>query len=179
MQRRAIAAGGTVLVATLLFSLVFLFAPPQVTSPVPQSAQPLKNDTDMAPLVTLPGSNSEIAEPLFVRCDNAGDWESLWQKHAPSVESPKVNFKKCTALGIFLGKKFNSRGVFVVSTESKDGHCVLRFDEHTFQTAGGSSPCKPFGIILLPKTNQPIVIEENVQNIKDSPQKWKERARLK
>lgn len=176
MNRRALSCACIVLSTTVLLGAAFTpFSPQQTAGPAKSSPQAAK---DFAPLVRLAGADSLVSEPWFARCDDGAAWSALWEKHNQGSQLATVNFDRCTAIGIFLGKKTNSKGVIVTSIEVKDNHCLVRFDEQTFQTAGGFSPCNPYGIVILPKTALPIVIEENVQNIKDAPVRWKERARL-
>lgn len=179
MKRRATISGCAVLVSTLVVGIFLTLVPPQQTAaPARSISTEVRQTSELAQLVTLMGANSEMGEPFFTRCDSTAAWTSLWEKHSPGTPMPAINFDKCTVVGVFLGKKHNSKGVVVSSVEAKDGNCVLRFDEQTYQTVGGATACSPFGIVVLTKTNLPIVVEENVQNLKDNPPKWKERARI-
>ncbi len=179
MKRRAMISGCAVLMGTVVIGVLLTLGLPQQTAgPARPISTEVRQANDLAHLVTLMGASSELGEPLFARCDSAAAWTALWEKHSPGTSIPTINFDKCTVVGLFLGKKHNSKGVVVTSVESRDGNCVLRFDEQTYQTVGGATACTPFGIVVLSKTNLPIVVEENVQNLKDNPPKWKERARI-
>lgn len=179
MNRRAMTGGSAILIGAVVVGALLTLTPPQQgagpTRPISPAERQVNN---LSQLVTLMGADSQFSEPLFTRCDSAAAWSSLWEKHSPGTPMPVINFDKCTVIGVFLGKKHNSKGVIVTSVESSEGNCVLRFDEQTYQTVGGATACSPFGIVVLTKTSLPIVVEENVQNLKDNPPKWKERARI-
>ena len=72
-------------------------------------------------------------------------------------------------------------------TEEGSGIRVC-YDEMTYQTSsglndddggrGGAVDVTPFGFFVLLRSNKPIVIEDNVQGLKDNPARWKDRAKL-
>jgi hypothetical protein len=84
-------------------------------------------------------------------------------------------------LAIFRGQAVNHRGVTVKSITETADEVTVRFDYLTFQTAGpdgGAVPASAYGFILLPASKKTVVLEEDVQGLKDRPSIWKERARL-
>ncbi len=154
-------------------------APPEATA-----------SSDPAVLVAWQGPDSAVTEPGYFRVGRQEDWVKLWEKHIgkPAQRDnvgrpfmPRVNFDRCMVVAIFKGDGWNSNGVTIESVSQDDERILLRFDESTFQTAGvdgGGVKCRAFGIFVLPRSDKPVVIEENVQGLKDHPDKWKERARL-
>ena len=59
----------------------------------------------------------------------------------------------------------------------------LRFDDMSYQTAGGIDggrvPVTPYAFVVIPNSAKLVLIEENVQSLKEKPPVWNERARLK
>jgi hypothetical protein len=102
---------------------------------------------------------------------------------------PRIDFDQCMVVAIFLGPQRNSSGVIVSSiTPNERGELVFRFDESTYQTAARldapegaatqSPPVKPFGLFVIPRQDSALIVEENVQGLKDTPPQWKQRARF-
>ena len=58
---------------------------------------------------------------------------------------------------------------------------TIRFDDKSYQTEGpngGGKRVSPFGFFVLPRTELPIVLQQNVQSLIGEPPQWQERARL-
>lgn len=150
-------------------------------------------DDALAPLVSWYGPKSAVREAKFGRAMNAEQWTKLWDEHEGKASAkdnvgvpfiPRVNFEKCMVIGIFQGARTNSNGV-TIEAITEEASCIrVRYDEMTFQTSGGLNggggavSVTPYGIFVVPRSNKPIVIEENVQGLKDNPARWKERAKL-
>jgi hypothetical protein len=53
----------------------------------------------------------------------------------------------------------------------------------SYQTAGGIDggrvPVTPYAFVVIPNSAKLVLIEENVQSLKEKPPVWSERARLK
>jgi hypothetical protein len=146
------------------------------------------------PLVSWYGPKSAIREAKFTRVTNAEQWAKLWEEHegkptavdnvgAPFI--PRINFEKCMVIGVFQGATVNSNGVLIEGVAEEPDCIRVRYGEMTYQTAGGLNgggggavKVTPFGIFVVPRSNKPIVIEENVQGLKDNPAQWKARAKL-
>jgi len=140
------------------------------------------------PLVALHGAESHIADAQFRRVTSAKEWRSLWLEHLNvpaggiedlAAEVPEVDFERCMVIAIFTGKGWNSHGVRCEGVLEREGQIVVRFDQRSYQTAGpdgGGVRVQPFGAFVLPRSEKPVVIEENVQGLKDHPDKWKQRA---
>ena len=61
---------------------------------------------------------------------------------------------------------------------------MFRFDDRSFQTAGpapegGRVRARPYGIFVLPRSDKALVLEENIQHLKNEPPKGREVARFK
>jgi hypothetical protein len=116
----------------------------------------------------------------------------------------KIDFEHYLVVAIFQGKCVNVDSLKVVSITEEEKRLVLRYDKNSYQTFGkvhdddpNDDPDKgdpdkddlskndpddgkvtPYGFFVLPRTEKPIVIEENVQQYLGSSPIWKERARL-
>jgi hypothetical protein len=150
----------------------------------------------LRPMVTWSGPDSAIIDPSYLRITSAESWLQLWERHSgkPAQRDnigepfiPQIDFERCMVVAIFKGRKFNSNGVLCVSLAESGGQLVFRFDERTFQTAaalddtsgrGGAVDVTPYGIFVVPRSNKSLVIEENVQRLKDHPARWKQQARF-
>lgn len=139
------------------------------------------------PLLVLTGADSKAEQAGFFRAESADELKAHWLAHlglkaeeAFRQRSPvlDVDFDRCMVVVLFQGRKTNSRGLDVLGLEESDSALTLRYDDRSFQTAGGVVNVVPFAFVVLPKTNKPVVVEENVQNLKNQPPKWKERAKL-
>lgn len=146
----------------------------------------------IAPYVTWRGRDSAIESPEYLRIGDAAAWERFWQRHSGrglerdnvgGAFLPCVDFGQCTVVAIVIGKSVNSNGVMLAEIRDEADCLRLRFDESTFQTEGpgprgGAVDVRPYGIFVLPRSNKPMVLEENVQGRKGGEAQWKERARL-
>ena len=179
---------------TLLSCLVPLAATAWVVLPgsdaVPQEAS--AKAAAQRPLVGIWGANSRIEHRSCFKVTGAKQMTDLWLKHVgkdPKMHSayynkagvPDIDFKRCMVVAIFQGSAWNSAGVSVHSiTEHKD-HILVRYDDRSYQTAGpegGGKKTTAFGFFVVPQSSKAVVFEENVQNLKGRPPKWKERAKL-
>ncbi|MHC4597738.1 MAG: hypothetical protein ACYS47_01910 [Planctomycetota bacterium] len=143
------------------------------------------------PIVAWTGAHSRIVEVRYVRITGDDAWTALWLEHvgAPPKKPydryynrhgvPEVDFSRHMVLAVFQGKKWNSAGVFPLAVADEKERILLRFDDKYYQTKDeGADEVTAFGIFVLPKSDKAVVFEENVQNLKGKPPKWKERASL-
>lgn len=146
------------------------------------------------PYVTFAGAQSAIATRAYRKVTSAEDWAALWQEHRGiqareggynwhynEAGVPIVDFDRCMVVAVFQGKAWNSAGVIAVSVTEEKERILIRFDDKSYQTAGpdgGGERVTAYGLFVLPKTDKPVVLEEDVQGLIGEPPKWKERARL-
>ena len=141
------------------------------------------------PLVVISGADSHVMKPAFERYASPDDWTRAWAKHlGTTVEDHyravlDVDFDRCLVVAIFQGAKVNARGIRIESIREGAESIYIRFEELGYQSVVGPNskpkpPERPYAFIVLPKSSKRIVIEENVQSIKNAPPKWQERARL-
>jgi hypothetical protein len=147
------------------------------------------------PLLVLTGADSHVIKPAYQRITSEAAWQQLWLSHLGKTEADsfrehlpivQIDFEKCMLIAVFRGVATNSRGVNVISVEEQEASVCVRFDDMSYQTAGGfgddaggSVKVTPYAMIVIPKSTKLVVLEENVQGLKNQPPTWKERARLK
>ena len=155
-------------------------------APAPSKTNPL------APFVSFIGPTSAVETREITRITTQDDWSALWQRHTGKAEAtvnlgrpiiPEIDFSRCTVLAVFHGKSKNSNGNEVVEVERKGDRVVVRYDSRSYQTASFDGPdhgvdCTPYGIFILPRHEQPLIVEENTQNLIGKPPVWTERARF-
>jgi hypothetical protein len=147
-------------------------------------------DTYVGPYVSLSGKHSKITERGYLKITTQKAWTKLWLRHVgkPPVERyneyynpagrPLVDFGRCTVLAIHQGKTVNTAGVKIVGAVDEEILVRVRFSNKGYQTKGGFDQVTAYGMFVLPKTDKPIVLEENVQGYIGGPPIWKERARF-
>lgn len=124
------------------------------------------------------GANSKIGEPRAQLVENMRAWSRLWSEHETggwvvgAIDPPAVDFGNEIVLAVFGGKGWNSRGYEVVEILQGPRAYTVRVVKLSFQTAGGAVEASPFGIFVLPRTDRPIQLEHNVQNIIGDPPLW-------
>lgn len=147
-----------------------------------------KSTVANSPLVVFTSNDSHMSKADYRKIASAEEWTQTWLEHLGMQEdtiyrpSMEVDFSRCTVVAIFSGKSINGRGFRVESVTEDNDKIVVRFDDISYQTAGpdgGGDQVTPYAFIVLPKSEKPVVLEENVQNIKGELPKWKEVARLK
>jgi hypothetical protein len=174
----------------LLLSLpLVLAATPALQDPPQQAAQrPLR------PVVAITGAKSAIEKPACHRLRSAQELARIWLQHLgkepPAGEYgfyyneaavPEVDFEAFEVVAIFGGSGWNSAGFLVESIGDEKGARTIRFDDKSYQTEGpdgGGKRVSPFGFFVLPRTELPIVLQQNVQSLIGEPPQWQERARL-
>ncbi len=146
------------------------------------------------PIVSWSGPRSAIAESEFVLITTRDQWRDLWSRHTGGKGErlvahgsgqviPEIDFGRHMVVAYFRGSDVNSDGEIVKSIHETDDAVVVRFDSYSFQTAGfggdgGAASVTPYGIWLLPRIEKPVIIEENVQNLKAGEPVWRERHRF-
>lgn len=144
------------------------------------------------PLVAWMGHFSSAA-PGFYRFTDAETWKNFWISHqGERLErnsrgwgaGPEIDFGACMVVAYVRGQARSRDGERLESIDEAGGALRLRFDGISYQTAsfGPTPPIPPslcpYGIWVVPRSLKPVVIEENVQGLKDSPPQWQERRRF-
>jgi hypothetical protein len=145
-------------------------------------------------LVTFAGADSRIDKSKYVRITTAEDFQILYMRHLGKDPKeydayynphgvPTIDFDRCMVIAVFQGRTWNVAGVYVKTIDERDGHVVVRFDDRSYQTSGsdsggGARSATPYGIFVLPRSDRPVILEENVQRYIGGEPEWKERARF-
>ena len=142
------------------------------------------------PLVAFGGTDSGVEARSFRRISTPEQWARLWAKHAAG-DTPAgarharvdVDFDRCTVVAAFLGRTANSEGMEVDSVIERADAVVVRFNFPGYATGAGVEPhpVTPYGFVVLPRTDKPIVLEQDEASHKavtPTPPDWQEAARL-
>ena len=93
---------------------------------------------------------------------------------------PEVDFTHCEVVAVFAGDGWNSDGIQAISIVEEPDYRRFRFDHLSYQTEGpdgGGRRVAAYGFFVLPRTDLPLVLEENVQPLIGEPPVWKEVGR--
>ncbi|HEX8913269.1 MAG TPA: hypothetical protein VF796_12990 [Humisphaera sp.] len=155
-------------------------APPAAAAPAPAPKG--------SPLLTLAGTDSGVTRPLFARVESDARWREVWAEHRPGERGggsrPRVDFGRCVVVALFEGQTANTEPLEVESVTETADAVVVRFDFAGYATAANVEPraVTPYGFVVLPRTDKPIVLERNAGHSKEPggvPRpKWAEAARL-
>jgi len=175
------------LVAVIVFAVIAVLAFWSV-QPVKQ-AMPQQEIGLIPPAVVISGADSKILEREYHRVVTLQDWAVLWQRHKGLEYSgeydlfydhaglPLVDFERFMVLGIFQGKSVNSAGLQAISLAYQSGRIVFKFDDKAFQSGGPEADAavpSPYGLFVIPKSDLPLVLEEDVRRLISGTPEWKE-----
>lgn len=120
------------------------------------------------------GAHSNITEREYQRILNRDDFAKLWQRHTDNIKDmPKVDFNSNMVVAIFSGKGMNNVGVGVIKIRELDDALYFYFRPICRQTAWKGDKVESFGIFVIPRSNKKLILEQNIQNLIDGPEKWK------
>lgn len=139
------------------------------------------------PAVILSGVGSNIKSPRYELIGTPDDLKRVWSNHLGTTTSDEygsvlqVDFDDHIVVVVFMGARVNVRGITVEPLIETADSMIIRFSELAYQTGGpanNNAPDRPYAFIVLPKAHKSIVLEENIQQYKNQPPEWKERAKL-
>jgi hypothetical protein len=142
------------------------------------------------PYVTISGADSKVRQRGYFRVGSEKEWVKVWQRHKGEKESeqynlfynplglPLVDFRQCMVIAVFEGASENNAGLRASSVTDEKDRVLLRFQDNGFQTVNGGRPSTAYGFFVLPRSNKPVVLEEDVRHLINGPPVWKEQARL-
>jgi len=146
-----------------------------------QVVKPAAPEANITPSWSLKGADSGIERVSYLRIRSDSQWELVWKRHHSNKKGtparPKLDFQRVEVVAIFLGSGFNSKGVSAEVQELPESLRV-RFDSDSYQTMGQGVRCTPFGMFAVPRTDLPLLLEENVQGLIGKPPIWRFRARI-
>jgi hypothetical protein len=149
--------------------------------------RPGAGDDAGRPLLVLSGPQAAAEEPGVWLCSSQEVLGETWQAMMPegalpdptNVGVPVVDFDTCEAILIAGGAGRNASGYRVVEVLEDDGAVTVRIQRASYQTAGpggGGVDVSPWALVLIPRTDKTIVVEEDTHRLKDEPPNWVERA---
>jgi len=76
------------------------------------------------------GDQSNVDDAQQVAARTTAEWDTLWRRHSPDRDQPRVNFAREMVLGVFLGSRPTAGfGVEILSALDEQGALVVRFRE--------------------------------------------------
>lgn len=133
-----------------------------------------------SPIATLSGTASQFKKAALFVLASEEELQAVWSKHVGAAESEAgtsnlcVDFKQCTVVGAFFGPCVNVHGIAVIEVRNSTDATVVRVVRESHQSAGGSeTTTTPFAFIVLPNSQQKVVVEEGVQDYLGEPLQWR------
>lgn len=178
---------GTTLACAAIFAAIGA-APHQ-----PAAAAPPQATATPRVLCALMGSDTRNPAAGFSRITTTDAWKTFWAAHQGDrlernsrgwAITPEIDFSTCMVLACIRGPAHNNDGEAIEAIDIIDGALRIRFDSLTYQTASLLVPnappppplptLHPYGIWIIPRTEMPIIIEENIQHLLNNPPIWKQ-----
>jgi hypothetical protein len=76
------------------------------------------------------GDQSNVDDARQVAVRTTAEWNTLWRRHSPDRDQPRVDFAREMVLGVFLGSRTTAGfSVEIVSALVEQGILVVRFRE--------------------------------------------------
>lgn len=154
------------------------------------------------PYVSLWGADSMVQERRYDLIGSPQQLAEVWSEHDGRKDSysnearrPDVDFGRCLVVVIFGGGSGNTYGIECKGILD-DGETVrFRYKNRWYQviidsfrelvpddrgrpSVGDRRRGAAYGFFVIPRTEKPIVIEEDIAGMIGAPPVWKERARL-
>jgi len=141
-------------------------------------------------LMALTGNRSDIRKEAYHLLRNQKDFDEIWLAHKGSrvnratqgwPMTPQLDFDRVQALLLFGGDRTNCNGYRIVEILEDTDSIRVRIDLITYQSDMSTSKpiprfLDPWALMVLPASKKTLIVEENVQNIKDHYAKWKQVA---
>jgi hypothetical protein len=169
----------TAFVVGVVCSFAALFA---TRAEEPSVGKPLKTSYE------LTGADSHVTKRRYERITTADQWTRVWQEHigekptgrnehtvAP-LSTPSVDFNQSMVIAIFQGESWNSRGLEVVSIVEEDSRIVFKFTNKGYQTVNKADKVTVYGFFAVPRSTKPVVLVEEIRNMRGPPPKLIERT---
>jgi len=150
---------------------------PHRSSLVVSDAPALEPGVTMHSMKAWQGAYSSVDKAEYLRITTEVQWHELWQRHDKTGQpAPPVDFRKNMIIAILMGRTTNISRVCIVDLRKIDYVLRFRFAGESYQTVGAVDNVTPFGFFVMPKMNNKIVLQENIQTNPESPAHWKKRA---
>jgi hypothetical protein len=108
------------------------------------------------------GDQSHVDDARRVAVRTAAEWDTLWRRHSPDRDQPRVDFERDMVLGVFLGSRATAGfSVEIVSTLIEQGILVVRFRETRPQgdRIAAQVITSPYHLVALPRHSGDVKFE--------------------
>jgi len=108
------------------------------------------------------GDQSNVDEPRQVAVRTAAEWKTLWRRHSPDRDQPRVDFARDMVLGVFLGSRATAGfSVEIVSALVEQGVLVVRFRETRPQSDRivAQVVTSPYHLVAVPRHSGEVRFE--------------------
>jgi hypothetical protein len=141
------------------------------------------------PCVVISGADSLVAKPRYQRITSLDEWARVWQEHKGAkittpydffydpLTIPQIDFENYMVVAVFGGENWNSAGYRGDSISEDNNRLILKFKEKGYQTAGpggGGKKAAPYGFFVVPRSDKPLALFEDVRSMRDNDPVWKE-----
>ena len=127
----------------------------------------------IVPIMEMYGADTRITEEKVFRITSRDVWQSIWCEHCTGKrrcdsrcslpETIEVDFDRMMIIALFIPNRDNSDGLSSYSV-IEDSYCIrIRLDEHSYQSGSDTPTGCPWGIIVLPRSDKPVVLERDAQ----------------
>ena len=116
-----------------------------------------------APRTIDKGEQSNIDDSKQVTVRTEAEWTKLWQQHSPDRMRPPMDFSKEMVVGVFMGSRPTAGyNVSIVSTFSKDGNLLVRYQESMPKQGAIAAQVLtfPYHLVAVPKTTGDVKFEK-------------------
>ncbi len=142
-------------------------------------------------LLVLTGHDSQVTKAQFRPAASQKVFDELWLMHkGDSVTKaaqgwpmiPQIDFNACYAIFIFGGDTANTNGYRVRDVITEVDAITVRYETDSYQTSSFNgidhgNAVRPWGLILIPAPKgRTVILEQNVQGMRDTEPKWKQRV---
>jgi hypothetical protein len=108
------------------------------------------------------GDQSNVDDAMQVTARTTAEWNTLWRRHSPDRDQPRVDFAREMVVGVFLGSRPTAGfGVEILSALVEQGVLVVRFREA--QPPGGRILAQviasPYHLVAVPRHSGDVKFE--------------------
>lgn len=108
------------------------------------------------------GDQSHVDDARQVTARTTAEWNTLWRRHSPDRDPPRVDFGSDMVLGVFLGSRTTAGfSVEIVSALVEQGILVVRFRETRPQTDRivAQVITSPYHLVAVPRHSGDVRFE--------------------
>lgn len=108
------------------------------------------------------GDQSNMDDARQVTARTTAEWNTLWRRHSPDRDQPRVDFGRDMVLGVFLGSRTTAGfSVEIVSALVEEGILVVRLRETRPQTDRivAQVITSPYHLVAVPRHSGDVRFE--------------------